>query len=190
VLCFADEGFSAFPLFRKARATGAELCWRAQEAATLEATQRLGDGSFLSVYYASQRDRHHKTSGTVVRVIDYADLDGRAPRGARFRLLTTILDETAAPAAELAAAYARRWEFSSTLRELEVHPKDAAPVLRSKVPVGVLQEAYACLCVHYAIRSAMTELGGVAARVRERSGTSYSPEAVRRAAASHPRSSS
>lgn len=189
MLCFADQSFSAFPLFKRARATGAELCWRARESAALEATQRLGDGSFLSVYYQGPRDRQRKTSGTVVRVIDYADLDGRAPRGARFRLLTTILDETAAPAAELAAAYAHRWEFASTLRELEVNEEAAGPVLRSKVPVGVVQEAYACLCVHYAIRSTMTELGGATAHSRERFGSSFPRQAVRRTTASHPRSS-
>ena len=46
----------------------------------------------------------------------------------------------------------RRWEFENTLDELKVHQRGARLVLRSKQPDGVRQEAYAYLCVHYAIR--------------------------------------
>ncbi|MFD4949730.1 hypothetical protein ACFVYE_35840 [Streptomyces sp. NPDC058239] len=36
-----------------------------------------------------------------------------------YRLITTILDPDKAPAAELAALYAQRWEFESTLDEIK-----------------------------------------------------------------------
>jgi hypothetical protein len=51
-------------------------------------------------------------SDVVVRVIDYRIEDpGRPQAGPRYRLITTILDPGAAPAAELAALYPQRWEF-------------------------------------------------------------------------------
>ena len=48
----------------------------------------------------------------VVRVIDYGlDDPGRPQAEDVYRLITTILDPGAAPAAELAALYPQRWEF-------------------------------------------------------------------------------
>ena len=72
-----------------------------------------------------------------------------------YRLLTTIIDAAAAPADELAALYAQRWEIESTFDELKTHQRGPRVVLRSKTPDGVRQEVYGYLCVHYAIRALM-----------------------------------
>jgi len=69
--------------------------------------------------------------------------------------VTTILEPEAAPATELAALYAERWEFETALDELKTHQRGARIVLRSKTSDGVLQEAWGMLCVHYAIRALM-----------------------------------
>ena len=53
-----------------------------------------------------------------------------------YRLITTILDPDEAPAAELAALYAQRWEFESTLDEIKTHLGGPHLVLRSQHPDG------------------------------------------------------
>src|SRR2546428_2523974 len=68
-------------------------------------------------------------------------------------LLTALPDPEQAPALELAALYAQRWEFENALDELKTHQGGPKVVLRSKQPDGVYQEAYGCLLTHYAIRA-------------------------------------
>ena len=55
-----------------------------------------------------------------------------------FRLITTIVDPVAAPADDLANAYAQRWEIESRFDELKSHQRGPGIVLRSKTPDGVL----------------------------------------------------
>ena len=92
----------------------------------------------------------------LVRVIDYRIDDGRE-NPTSYRLFTTILDPAEAPAVELAAAYAQRWEIELAFDELKTHQRGPRTVLRSKSPDLVLQEIWGHLCCHYAIRSLMTE---------------------------------
>lgn len=89
-----------------------------------------------------------------MRVIEYAIEDGREPAGP-YRLITTITDPTDAPAAELAAAYAQRWEIETAFDELKTHQRGPRKVLRSGSPELVLQEIWGHLCCHYAIRTLM-----------------------------------
>jgi len=158
VLLLADRLFVGAKLWRTAAATGAELLWRAKTgktAPTLPVDQVLADGSWLSRLYAAS-DRH-KRDPVVVRVVEYAICDPGRPqaKGVTYRLLTTILDPTLAPAAELAALYHERWEVEGALDELKTHQRGAQVVLRSKHPAGVEQEVWAHLLVHYAIRRLM-----------------------------------
>jgi hypothetical protein len=71
------------------------------------------------------------------------------------RLITTILDPGQAPASDLAALYAQRWEFESTLDEINTHLGGPNLVLRSQHPDGAEQELYGFLLVHHAIRRLM-----------------------------------
>ena len=156
MLVFADRGFTAFPLWSAMAATGAALCWRAKGNAVLPVLERLGDGSFLSEIVATD-DKRSRQQVLGVRVIEYGMDDPGRPQAAatRYRLLTTILDSEAAPANELAALYAERWEFESVLDEVKTHQRGPRLVLRSKTPDGVRQEAYGYLCTHYAVRALM-----------------------------------
>jgi IS4 transposase len=72
-----------------------------------------------------------------------------------YRLVTTILDPEQAPAAELAALYAERWELETALDELKTHQRGPKVVLRSRSPEMVTQEVWGMLLVHYAIRQLM-----------------------------------
>ena len=156
MLVLADRGFTAFPLWDMAAATGADLLWRAKTNAVLPVLERLPDGSYRSEIVATP-DKRARANVRPVRVIEYTVTDPGRPQAeaTTYRLLTTIMDPAAAPADELAALYAERWEIESTLDELKVHQRGPRVVLRSKTADGVRQEVYGYLCVHYAIRALM-----------------------------------
>lgn len=153
MLCLADRGFYSFPAWGQAAATGADLLWRVKDNLKLEVVHDLDDGSFLAEVYDSVTDRKRRHP-VRVRVIEYTLADGREPSGP-YRLITTILDPGEAPAADLAAAYAQRWEIETAFDELKTHQRGPRAVLRSKSPELVLQEIWGHLCCHYAIRTLM-----------------------------------
>jgi hypothetical protein len=186
MLCLADRNFMSFALWQRARQTGAELLWRARSDRALPELERHVDGSFRSAIYASQDDRRAGRDPVAVRVVEYQITDpARAANDSRYRLLTTILDPERAPADELAPLYAQRWEFENALDELKVHQRGPRLVLRSKLPDGVRQEAYAYLCVHYAIRWLMHAVAVEAGHDPDRISFTRTLRAARRTTASH-----
>ena len=70
----------------------------------------------------------------------------RPSRGARreFRLITTIMDPDDVTAVELAAAYAQRWEYEISLREIETQMLKPGGGLRSKSPSSSGRNYGAC----------------------------------------------
>jgi hypothetical protein len=175
-----------FELWNAARATGAQLLWRTKAGHVLRPHEQLPDGSWLA---RVRRFSNYHMLGTdvVVRVIDYAVADpGRPQAEDRYRLLTTITDPGAAPAAELAALYPQRWEFETALDELKTHQRGPRVVLRSKMPDGVRQEIYGYLCVHYAIRWLMHTVALEAGADPDRLSFTRTLHAARRTARSHP----
>ncbi len=183
MLLLADRGFFSFALWEKARATGADLLWRTKSSHVLEVQRRLSDGSFLSVIYPSTKDRRHDSNGVKVRVIEYSLGESD---DATYRLLTTMLDAKVASANELAELYKERWEFETALDELKSHQRSPRVVLRSKMPDGVLQEVYAYLCVHYAIRWLMHSVALSAGEDPDRVSFTRTLRVARRSTASHP----
>jgi hypothetical protein len=151
MLCLADRAFVGFALWREATATGADLLWRLRANQVLPCQHRLPDGSYLSRLYASPRHRRHDDDGTVVRVIDYR-LEGVPDAEPLYRLVTTLLDPDAAPAAELAALYHERWESEGIFAELKVTLPGTRLMLRSRRVDLVEQELYGLLLVHLALR--------------------------------------
>jgi Insertion element 4 transposase N-terminal/Transposase DDE domain len=156
MLCLADRFFPSYQLWQAAAKTGADLLWRTRQNARLEVDRRLPDGSYLSRLYASTSDRRKQRQAIVVRAIDYRlqDVPEAEPV---YRLITTILDPSQAPAPELAALYHERWEIETALDELKTHLRGAQIVLRSKTPALVEQEFYGLLMAHFAIRGLMHE---------------------------------
>jgi len=182
MLVFADRGFYSFALWKQAVATGAERCWRTRTDLVLPVRERLGDGSYVSEIYA-RADRPH--DGIPVRVVNYT-LDDPTKSAARYCLLTTILDPKAAPASELAALYAERWEIESTLDELKSHQRGPRNVLRSKMPDGVVQELYGYLCAHFAVRWLMHQVATETGTDPDRLSFTRTLRVARRTTASHP----
>lgn len=152
MLLLADRGFYGFELWQQARAAGADLLWRVRKSANLPVVRVLDDGSYLSTVHA-EPDRRSRRNPVTVRVVEYTL--ARTGDATLYRLVTTLLDPKEAPAAELAALYAQRWEIETTLDEIKTHQRGPKLVLRSKYPWGVEQEVYGLLLVHHAIRQLM-----------------------------------
>jgi hypothetical protein len=154
-LLLADRGFSGLELWRAAKAGGSDLLWRIRSHQVLPVRTELPDGSYLSEIVAA-KDHRKRADPEVVRVIEYTLRDPALEEQAvPYRLITTVLDPEAAPAAELAALYHQRWEIETALDELKTHQRGPAQVLRSRSPDGVEQEVWGHLLIHYAIRTLM-----------------------------------
>lgn len=155
MLVLADRNFFGFKLWRAACATGAKLAWRAKADRTLAVDRMLPDGSYLSTVFDSEDRR--RSSGQVVRVIEYMLKGSATPSEDSYRLVTNILDPTQAPALELAALYHERWEIEGVFDEFKTHLRANSTVLRSKTPDLVLQELWGLLLAHFAIRQLMAQ---------------------------------
>lgn len=169
MLLLADRGYFGYDHWKLTRETGAELLWRVSKNIDLPVSERLPDGSFLSVLVPRQakkdRQKGLKAGRTYesphpaaieVRVIEFTIPD-RETEPEPIRLVTSILDCADAPALELAAIYHQRWEFELALDEIQTHQLGRPRVLRSKTPDLVRQEIWALLLTHYAIRQLMWE---------------------------------
>ena len=155
MLCLADRNFYGFELWSAALKTGADQLWRVKKNLILPVDERLPDGSYLSTVYASTKDRRNSSQGLRVRVIEYRLRGEQETEETLYRLLTSILEPARAPAVDLAALYAERWEIETTLDEFKTHLRGRNIVMRSKTPDGVLQEFWGFLLAHNAIRTIM-----------------------------------
>jgi hypothetical protein len=187
MLVLADRNFSGYPVVAGLAATGADVLIRAKASQRLPAAEALGDGSYRSVLPdpAAARVLAHRNGtrrrrgsslgpdprsglpGIPVRVIE-ADITitpaGGQPRTERCRLITTLLDPAAAPAGQVAACYAQRWEIETSYREIKVFTRGAGRVLRSRYPAGIAQEIWALLCIcqfTHATRAAAASASGL-----------------------------
>jgi hypothetical protein len=139
MLVLADRGLAAVELWRQACSAARSCCGGSGQA--LPVDRLLADGSWLSRLDAGGHRRRDPRGPVTVRVLDYTIDDPRRPgHRQRYRLVTSILDPEATPAAELAALYHQRWELESALDELKTHQRGPRAVLRSKTPEGVEQE--------------------------------------------------
>lgn len=173
MLCLADRYFPGRELWAQAVATGAELVWRVRSRIRLDAEERLPDGSCLSHFPSRGKKRMR------VRVIEYR-VKNQKGEDQDVRLITSILDWRLAPADELAALYAERWEFETALDEFKTHLRGARTVLRSQTPDLIRQEVYGLLLVHFALRGLMHEAAVHAGRDPDRISFVHTVRVVRR----------
>ncbi|HSR25093.1 MAG TPA: IS4 family transposase [Candidatus Eisenbacteria bacterium] len=174
MLALADRNFAGHATVAALTSTGAGVLIRVKAERKLPVLEELPDGSYRSMLadpaqarrrYALNGKRRRRGSklppdtspipGIPVRVIDAhitATPAGGPPRTQRFRLITTLLDPAEAPAAELAATYAQRWESETGYQELKTFLRGAGRVLRSTTPDGIKQETWALLCTHQLIQ--------------------------------------
>ncbi|OGB04608.1 MAG: hypothetical protein A3E79_18755 [Burkholderiales bacterium RIFCSPHIGHO2_12_FULL_61_11] len=95
MLVLATAISSASNSWRAACATGAKLDWPAKADRRLPVERMLPDGSCLSTVFDSEDKR--RTSGQILRVIEYMLEDSATPTEGSYRLVTNILDPTQAP---------------------------------------------------------------------------------------------
>ena len=155
MLCLTDRNFFGYQMWKAATATGAKQLWRVKKNLKLPCEKELGDGSWLTRIYPSDKDRRHGTNGIQVRVIRYEVLDGKGNVVETYHLVTDLLDAEVSPALELARLYPQRWEIEGCFDEIKTHLREGRIVLRSKSPELVRQEAWGLLLAHHAIKSLM-----------------------------------
>jgi hypothetical protein len=147
MLLLADRNYAAAGLLTMLAATGAHLLVRCKSGRNLPTIRRHRDGSWQSVI-----------GGRAIRVIDaqIAITTATGRRTGHYRLLTTLLDPGAYPAAELIRLYHQRWEIETAYLELKSSILGGR-VLRSRTPDGVDQEIHALLVTYQILRTAMVD---------------------------------
>lgn len=163
MLVLLDRLFFAYDYVCAIRERGAHVLVRLKTGVKVEPVRTLEDGSMLARIRPPLRgpgDHARRAAGEhlLVRVITYRYEDpAKAGTFITARVLTTLVDEKTAPALDLVTCYHERWEIELVIDELDTHQRLADRPLRSKKPVGVIQELYALLIAHYAVRAVMCE---------------------------------
>lgn len=175
MLVLLDRGFVSGPYFEAIRARGAQVLARLSQGLFLKRQRELADGSYLTLL-TPQMCRGLKRP-LLVRIIEYtikpavaevlvkqppsrmhSHSDGTNPGIAKVhRLVTTLLDPIQAPALDLCLLSHERWEIELSIDETKNHLRISQSPLLSHLPLLALQELYALLLTHYAIRVVMLQ---------------------------------
>lgn len=158
MLLMVDRGLYSFDFVVAVRARKAHLLARLPAGVKPRRLKQLWDGSWLVCLQPADYQRRRAGAAITVRLIEYTLNDPALPGyGEVYRLITTLLHPTRYAAYDLACAYHARWEQEGSFDEMEIHQQRPDTLLRSHKPVGVLQELYALLIAHYAVRFVMTQ---------------------------------
>jgi len=161
MLVMWDRGLHSFDMVQQTLQRQAHFLGRVPATVDLKPVCTLPDSSYLAFLRPSDYARRKRGERILVRVIEYTLDDPALPGyGERHVLITSLLDEKTAPALTLARAYHERWEIELAIDEMDTHQRLASQPLRSKKPVGVIQELYGLLLAHYAVRHVMYEAAG------------------------------
>jgi hypothetical protein len=157
MLVLADRNFYGYKLWKKSLETGANLLWRIKTNLSLFVERRLKDNSFISIVCDS--NDCNNCDPIKVRVIEYALKDNKNPEedGEIYRLITNLMDCKNYPANELAALYHERLGIESLYDEIKTSLRANSSIIRSKIPDLVLQDIWAIIIIHFAIRQLMAE---------------------------------
>lgn len=173
MLVLVDRGFLSGALLEAIRARGAHVLGRLPQGVFTKQEQVLPDGSYLTTL--QPQNCEGLSAPLQVRVIEYLidpavaeQLEQVTPSRVHnqsattnpqvrqvHRLITTLLDPQQAPAKSLCLCYHERWEIEETIDETRNQQRISQQPLRSCLPKLVLQELYALLLAHYAVRALM-----------------------------------
>src|ERR1700733_7419671 len=135
MLVLADRLFFSYVTWGIGVKSGADLLWRIKTSTKLEVIETLADGSYSVKIYPSGKSRKNAHNGFLARLIEYR-IKGKSEL---YRLITTMLDQSEAPAEELAALYSERWTIEIVYDELKNHTREKKVFLKSKTPELVIQ---------------------------------------------------
>jgi len=174
MVVLADRNFYSYALWQAAAGTRADLLWRVKASMHLPVVAELPDGSWLThindpravqarLHRNGQRRRRGSPlgpesgplPGITARVIEFVltvTADDGATRTGRYRLITTLTDCRAYPAAALAACYSRRWAIETGFAELKTCLRGPGRLLRGRTPDLARQELWAYLAIYQALR--------------------------------------
>lgn len=158
MLVMWDSGLHSFDMVVGVVKRGGHVLSRLPAHVKPERVRTLPDGSYLAYLYPSDYKRRKAGEHILVRVIEYTLTDPALPGyDERHRLITTLLDPDAYPLLDLVCGYHQRWEAEITFDEVDTHQRLLDRPLRSRSPVGVIQELYGLLIAHYVVRCLMYE---------------------------------
>ncbi|MEU6324970.1 IS4 family transposase [Streptomyces sp. NPDC047009] len=145
MIVLLDRNFAVQALVEAITRTGAHVLVRVKENRRLPVLKRFPDGSCLS-----------RLGGVPVRVVDCEITVGTSQgrRTGSYRLVTTLTDPHAHPAAELIRLYHERWEVETSYLEIKSTILGGR-VLRARTPAGVAQEVFALLVTYQVLRLGM-----------------------------------
>jgi hypothetical protein len=153
MLLMWDSGLHSYQIAALTQTRGADFLGRVPARPKFRPTQMLTDGSYLAYLQPDRHGRPCRGPRLPVRIIEYTLTDPiRSGYGKHHRLMTSLLDAKSCPALEIICAYHERWEIELTIDEIDSHQRLPLHPLRSKKPIGVIQELYGLLIAHYAIR--------------------------------------
>ncbi len=158
MLLMWDRGFHSYDMVVATLERGSQCLGRLPDNVKPEHLCTLEDGTWLGYIRPTQKGRRNKEDKQLVRIISYTFTDPtQAGYQKRYRIVTTLLDERKYPAKELVCLYHERWEIEIVIDEIDTHQRLAGRPLRSLKPEGVIQELYALLIAHYAVRKLIHE---------------------------------
>lgn len=175
MLVLVDRGFLSATLIQAIRAQGAHVLARLPQGVFVHHERNLPDGSYLTTL--DPKTCQGLSAPLPVRIIEYrldpqvaAQLAQITPSRMHkhssatnpevhqvHRLLTTLLDPELAPAKAVAQCYHERWEVEEAIDETRNQQRLSQQPLRSRLPKLVLQEVYARLMAHHAVRRLMAQ---------------------------------
>jgi hypothetical protein len=179
MLNLADRGFFSMDRFLRFSARGADLAWRVKNGAKsvpLKTVKTLPDGSELVMLHESdgmrarrrretrdpQPERLPDTTARLVTFTVTAVTRSGRTKTTLLRVLTTLLDHKAYPAAQIAALYAGRWQIEIAFLHLKRTVRGPRRPLRGQSPELARQEAWALLLIHNITATASARAAGSA----------------------------
>ncbi|MFI1184433.1 transposase [Streptomyces sp. NPDC020799] len=144
MLVLLDAGFDSADFLLELQDNGAHFLCRSGASRNPLIHRRLPDGSYLSMF------RQHKKPVRIIEAWITVRLQDGTVQRQQWRLLTSLMDHTRHPAAELVEVYHQRWEIEISYFSIKcslLHGR----VLRSARCEDIEQEVYALLAVHQAV---------------------------------------
>jgi transposase IS4-like protein/DDE family transposase len=154
-LVVLDRGFASYALFHRLHdaASGRHWLIRARSgpwALKWQVVERRGRDDQLVDLAPSRgtRDAHPTLAPTLRARAVHVRRRGFRP----YVVLTSLLDATQYPAAEIAALYHDRWELELAFDEVKTHTLERLETLRSKAPARIRQEVWGLLIAYNLVR--------------------------------------